>query len=179
MKINDVNRTLFLPDELQSRAFLNSGALLFFKPKSPISIWNYMTLCGNHQDENVLEDAISAVAFNKWNNRYFSPGTDILLIDSDGNIMLRNCEINVTKDENNFIHIHEPKTHFYMIARAFPLKGHPEKVTFVVTQDISKLNGRISSLVSKKYIDKPVDFSRRTGFKNLPVFQQSEQFDKE
>ena len=179
MKTNEVNQTLFLQDELLSRSFLSSGALLFFKPKSPIGIWNYMTLDGSYQDKKVLEDALSAVACDKWKGHYFSPGTKLLLLDSDGNIMLRNCEVSVKKDENNFIHIYEPKTNFYLFVKAFPIKDCPEKVIFVVTEDVSKLNKRIASLVSKKLINKPSDFSLKTGLKKLPIFQTPEQFDKE
>lgn len=174
----EINRTLFMPESQGLNAYLEKGVLLFYKPKSPISTWNHIILGHKHQDRLIFEDAFSAVSCDKWKGHYFSPNSDILAIDSDGDILLRNCEVSVKKDDSGFIHVYEPKTNFYSIVRAFPLKESPHKFVYVITEDVSKLNGRISSLVSKKIINKPSFFSLQKGLRTLPVFQTPEQFEK-
>lgn len=179
MEICDINRSLFLSEAEHLNCYLREGVLLFYKPKSPISVWNSIILGPKYQDRAIFEDAFSAVACNNWKSHYFTPESKILAIDSDGEILLRNCEVSVKKDESNFIHIYEPKSNFYNIVRAFPLKDDPTKMVYITSSDVSKLNGRIRSLISKKQISKPKDFSMRTGLRTLPTFPSPDHFEKD
>ncbi len=175
MKIKDINPILNTSNGMK---FLSSGALVFYKPKKSDS-WSSLNLSNNYQDQRLLEDAFSSVASEHWKGHYFSSGSEILVLDASGNVMLRNCEVSVKKDSNNFVHVYEPKTHFYRIVKAFPIKAYPGKVGFVACEDVQAMNRKISSLISKKLIDKPDDFSLKTGLKKLPIFQEPEQFGKD
>lgn len=179
MKVCDINRSLFLSESDHLNVFLRQSVLLFYKPKSPISTWNSIILGCDYHDRAVFEDALSAVACDKWKGHYFSPDSKILAIDADGEILLRNCEVSVKRDDSNFVHVYEPETNFYSIVRSFPLKNDPTRVVYISTENVSKLNSKIFNLVSKKIIDKPKDFSMRNGLKSLPTFQTPEHFEKD
>ena len=66
MKICDVNRSLFLSESDHMNAYLRQSVLLFYKSKSPISTWNSIILGYKYQDRAIFEDALSAVACDKW-----------------------------------------------------------------------------------------------------------------
>ena len=175
MKTKEINNILHLSDSTITDCFLKQGILIFYKKRNPIALWSNSILRANYYDRKMLEDAICSVVCDNWKGFHFSPESDILAIDIDGNVLLKNFDVSVQKDKYGFIHIYEPQTNNYNLVKTYPLKQKPESYIYFIANDLSKLNSRIKSAVEKKLIEKPKDFSLRTGLKIMPIFQTSEQ----
>ena len=175
METKEINSILHLSDSTITDRFLRQGVLIFHRARNPICAWSYNVLRANYYDKRMLEDAYCAVVCDNWKGLHFIPETDILAIDTDGTVLLRNFKVSVQKDENGFIHIYEPTINFYNLVKAYPIKQNAEAYAYFVAEDYKKLNSHIRSAVEKKLIEKPKDFSSKTGLKSMPIFQSTQQ----
>ena len=174
METKEVHNSLYGSGDLAD-AFFKQGILIFRRKRNNICAWTHDVLRSDYLSRRVFEDAFSSILCDNWKGHFFSSDTDIIAIDSDGTVLLRNVDARIKKDDNGFIHIYEPKTNFYNIVKSYEIKNSPNQMFYFVSSDLKKLNSQIKNAVEKKIIAKPKDYSSRLGLKNLPLFPVSDQ----
>lgn len=156
-----------------NKTCLEDGVLIFFRVRNNICVWNYSVLRNDFYDVSVLESAFNGVFCDKWEGVFYVP-TDIVVIDGDGNILLKNFEAEVVKDTNGFIHISEKSSALKSLVKPFVYKNAPQKTAYFVASEFKELNYKIKEAVRKKIIDKPSGFNMRNGLKEKPIFDENQ-----
>jgi hypothetical protein len=155
------------------KTYLSDGILIFSRVRNNICAWNYNSLRDNFYDASVLESAFNGVFCDKWEGAFYNP-SDILVIDSDGNVLLKNFNAEVVKDLNGFIHISEKSTSLKSLVKAFSCREFPQKTIYFVASEFKDLNYRIKDAVQKKIINRPSGFNMRSGLKEKPIFDEKQ-----
>ena len=156
-----------------NRSCLDDGVLIFYRVRNNICAWNYDVLRNNFYDASVLDSAFNGIFCDRWEGVFYNP-TDILVIDSDGNVLLKNFDAEVIKDSNGFIHINEKSTSLKSLVKTFGCREFPQTTAYFVASGLKDLNYRIKDAIQKKIINRPSGFNMRSGLKEKPVFDEKQ-----
>lgn len=163
---------------LPLRQELENGVLAVWKSRKQKFLfdrnWNHLTLL---DDKNSLEIIDNLIRYDSVYESYQNNSpVDFVIIDKNGNVLLRNFNVEVFCDENGFVHINSSQTNqpTYFV-KSFPHKTHKEFNFFFGGESFDSLNRAVRYAIASDFIKKPKDYdSKNHTLKYKPTSSQKE-----
>lgn len=124
--------------------------------------WNSLGMDGSKLSRLTLTTIIEQ-------NKFGDNATHFVIIGLNGNALYANMNIDVIKDENNFVHVDKDN---YLV-KIMPDVN--DKCAYATGKNIEEINFKVGRWVNMGFIDKPADFTQN-GFRHQPIPQSASQF---
>ena len=97
-----------------------------------------------------------------------------VLINSKGEVLMKNFDAKVNVDENKFIHINSDSLKLNHLVLTNEAKANPNMYYFFDGKDFEEINSKVKQAVQKKNINPPMNFNKNRGLKNQPTKEENE-----
>ena len=98
----------------------------------------------------------------------FGP-VNYVVINSNGEILLKNFDAKVSIDANKFLHIDSESLKLNYLLKIIESKKYPSHYLYLGGKNFNELNRKVINAVDNGYIKKPSDFNSRKGLLNEPI----------